>query len=155
MRMARLLKAFGYFLLVLAWAALASAQEDPEPSRDPAVFKAQLRQAAQLCKRTMQDIQALSPDDTGPVDPRLRSRARQTYVTLRAAWWGMGLAKQRETSYKDPMLDLAYKRIDQALPLARFPVDYTDLVRSEYISRSVQGLSTAIKLINQALVIRP
>jgi len=72
----------------------------------------------------------------------------------------MGLAKQRETSYKDPMLDLAFKRIDQALPLVRYPVDYwadgqTNTVKAAYISQSVQGLSNALKLIHQALVILP
>ena len=48
---------------ILAWARPMFA-DDPEPSRDPAVVKAQLRQASLLCKRMAQEIQALPPDDT-------------------------------------------------------------------------------------------
>jgi hypothetical protein len=133
----------------------ASGQEDPQPSREPAVFKAQLLQASQLARRSIQEIQGLPIDDSIPVDPAVRYRARQTYVLLRAARWGMELAKQRETTYKDPMLDLAYKRVEQAFNLARYPVDNTGAGRSEYVSRSVQDLNSAVRLINQALAILP
>jgi hypothetical protein len=53
------------------------------------------------------------------------------------------------------MLDLACKRVDQAFNLARYPVDFTGVPRSEYISNSVQNLNQAIRLINQTLVILP
>lgn len=139
---------------LLAWARPVLA-DDPVPSRDPAVFKLQLRQASLLCKRIAQEIQGLSPDDPAPIDPALKGRAHQNYALLRAARWGMELAKQREESYKDPMLDLAYKRVDQAFNLARYPVDFTGVPRSEYISNSVQNLNQAVRLINQALVILP
>jgi len=139
---------------LLAWVRPVLA-DDPVPSRDPAVFKLQLRQASLLCKRMAQEIQSLPSDDPAPVDPALKGRAHQAYALLRAARWGMELAKQREESYQDPMLDLAYKRVDQAFNLARYPVDSTGAPRSEYISNSVQNLNQAIRLINQALVILP
>src|SRR5262249_56086846 len=129
--------------------------DEPRPSLDPAVFKLQLRQASLLCKRMAQEIQSLPSDDPAPVDPALKGRAHQAYALLRAARWGMELAKQREESYQDPMLDLAYKRVDQAFNLARYPVDFTGAPRSEYISNSVQNVNQAIRLINQALVILP
>jgi hypothetical protein len=141
--------------VVLTSAGPVRGQEDPQPSREPAVFKAQLLQASQLAKRSIQEIQGLPIDDSIPVDPAVRTRARQTYVLLRAARWGMELAKQRETTYRDPMLDLAYKRVDQAFNLARYPVDYTSVPRSEYVNTSVQDLGRAVKLINQALAILP
>jgi len=42
----------------------------------------------------------------------------------------MELAKQREIT-KDPLLDLAYKRVDQAFNPARTPADSTGLPRSD------------------------
>jgi hypothetical protein len=147
--------ALGCLAALLTLAHPVHGLEEPQPSRNPAIVKDQLRQAAALCKRTIREVQALPADDSSPVDPQVHKRARETYILLRAGWWGLSLAQQRETSYKDPMLDLAYKRIDEALPLARFPVDNTNLPRSEYIDKSVQHLSRAIRLINQAVVILP
>ncbi len=149
----------GLFVLVglaalLAWARPALA-DDPTPSRDPAVFKAQLRQASMLCKKMAQEIQGLPSDDSAPVDPALKGHAHQTYVMIRAARWGMELARQRLEPSKDPMLELAYKRVDQAANLTRYAVDYTGVARAEYISTSVQNLNQAVRLINQALLILP
>src|SRR5262249_27399250 len=139
---------------LFAWAGPAPA-DDPTPSRDPAVFKAQLRQASMLCKRTAQEIQGLPSDDSAPVDPALKGRAHQAYATIRAARWGMRLARERLEPSKDPMLELAYKRVDQAADLTRYAVDYTGVGRAEYISTSVQNLNQAVRLINQALLILP
>jgi hypothetical protein len=61
---------------------------------------------------------------------------------------------ERQT-YQDPMLSLAFKRVEAAWNLARFPVDMTGLPLAEYIGRSVQDLTRAIQLVNQALVILP
>ena len=131
------------------------AQADPTPSWNPIIFKDHLRQAAALCKRTIREVQGLPVDDSTPLDPQVYRRAHEGYAMIRAAWWGMSLAQQKETSYKDPMLDLAIKRIDEALPLVRFAAEMGNLPRAEYINRSVQSLSRAIRLINQALVILP
>jgi|SRR6266568_3224354 len=132
----------------------ARGQEDPQPSRDPNVFKAQLRQFTVLGRKTLRDIQALPVDDSIPVDPQVHHNARQAYILIRAAQWGMGLAISRQT-YEDPILGLARKRAEMAWNLARFPVDNTGLPRAEYISRSVQDLSRALKLVDQALVMLP
>jgi hypothetical protein len=80
--------------------------------------------------------------------------ARQAYVLVRAARWGMELAMQRQT-YPDPVLGMAHKRVDAAWQLARFPVDNTGLPRSEYISKSVQDVSRALQLVKQALTMLP
>jgi hypothetical protein len=143
------------FLVLLPAAVSIQAQEDPQPSRDPVVFKAQLRQASVLGRRSIREIQALSIDDSVPVDPQVRHNARQVYVLLRAGRWGMELAMQRETTYHDPMLRLAHKRVDQAWNLARTAVDGTSLPRAEYVSVSVRDLTRAVQLIDQALVIIP
>jgi len=146
-------------VLFIAWLLSVSvgpvgSQEDPQPSREPAVFKAQLLQFTQLSRRTLREIQSLPVDDSVPVDPLVRHHAHQNYVMIRAALHGMELAIQRQT-YQDPTLSLASKRVEAAWNLARFPVDNTGLARSEYISRSVQDLTRAVQLVNQALAILP
>ena len=141
-------------LLLVSVGSVGSQDDDPQGSREPAVIKAQLLQFLQLSRRSLREIQALPVDDSIPVDPLVRHHARQNYVLIRAAMHGLGLAIQRQT-YQDPMLSLANKRVEAAFNLARFPVDNTGLERSEYISRSVQDLTRAIQLVNQALAILP
>jgi len=67
----------------------------------------------------------------------------------------MELARQRLEPSKDPMLELAFKRVDEASVLIRYAADYTGIGRAEYISTSVQNLNKAVRLINQALLILP
>ena len=142
-------------LLLLATSAHAQGTtEEIQPSKDPAVFKAQLFQFTQLTRKNLREIQALSPDDTTPIDPALRGSAHRAYQLIRAAQWGMGVAIQQQT-YKDPTLVLAQKRAEQAWYLARYPVDYTNVPRGEYISQSVQNLTQALRLVQQCLVILP
>ena len=140
--------------LLVSVGPVGSQEDDPQPSRQPAVIKAQLLQFTQLSRRTMREIQALPVDDSIPVDPVVRHHAHQNYVLIRAAWYGLGLAIQRQT-YQDVTLALAHKRVEAAFNLARFPVDNTSGARSEYISRSVQDLTRAVQLVNQALAILP
>ena len=140
--------------LLLTSAGPARSQEGPQPSRNPAVFKAQLLEFILLERTTLREIQALPVDDSIPVDPQVRGRAHQAYSLIRAARWGMELAMERQT-YQDPILALAHKRVDVAWNLARFPVDNTSIPRREYISRSVQDMSRAIQLVNQALALLP
>ena len=146
--------AFGLFAL-LTTAKSIHAQDDPQPSRDPNVFKAQLQEFILITKKNLRDIQALPVDDSIPVDPQVRGNAHRAYKLIRAAQWGMGLAIERQP-YQDPILGLAQKRVTTAWHLARFPVDNTNLSsRSEYINTSVQNLSSSLKLVQQALVMIP
>jgi len=132
--------AFVGFISLLTTAESVLGQDEPQPSKDPAVFKAQLLQFTLLTRKNLRDIQALPVDDSIPVDPQVRHNARQAYMLVRAAQWGMGVAIQQQT-YQDPVLRIAQKRVEAAWHLARFPVDYTNVPRSEYISQSVQDLS--------------
>ena len=146
--------AFVGFISLLTTAESVLGQDEPQPSKDPAVFKAQLLQFTLLTRKNLRDIQALPVDDSIPVDPQVRHNARQAYMLVRAAQWGMGVAIQQQT-YQDPVLRIAQKRVEAAWHLARFPVDYTNVPRSEYISQSVQDLSRSLKLVQQALVMLP
>src|SRR5262245_36000154 len=141
-------------LLLLVSVGPVGSHEEPQASRDPAVIRAQLVQFTQLSRRTLREIQALPVDDSIPVDGLVHHHAHQNYVLIRTAWHGTELAIQRQT-YQDPLLSLANKRLEAAKDLARFPVDNRGLQRSEYISRSVQDLTRAIQLVNQALAILP
>jgi len=144
----------GLVVVLMATGTVHAQTDEVAPSKDPAVFKAQLLQYTQLTRRNLREIQALSPDDSAPIDPALRGSAHRAYQLIRAAQWGMGVAIQQQT-FKDPMLVLAQKRAEQAWHLSRYPVDYTNAPRPEYISQSVQNLNQALRLVQQILVILP
>jgi hypothetical protein len=147
--------ALACLVAVLTLVNPANVQADPTPSWNPLIYKDHMRQAVLLCKRSIREIQSLPVDDSTPLDPQVYARAHESYNMIRVAWSGLALAQQKETSYKDPMLDLAIKKIEEALPLVRYPAEMGLLPRAEYINRSVQSLSRAVRLINQALVILP
>jgi hypothetical protein len=149
-----LMVAFFALSAILMLQSPARGEGDPKPSRDPKVFKEQLVQFKVLGRRTLQEIQALPVDDSVPVNPQVHYHAKQAYVLIRAAQWGMAVAIQRQT-VEDPILVLAQKRAEAAWHLARFPVDNTGMARPEYISRSVRDLSQALKLVDQALTVLP
>ena len=139
---------------LLTTAESVHGQDDPQPSKDPNVYKAQLQQFVLLTKKNIRDIQALPDDDSIPLDPQVRGNAHRAYALIRAAQWGMGVAIQNQT-YQDPILRLAQKRAEAAWHLARFPVDYTGVPRAEYINTSVQNLSRSLRLVQQILVVLP
>src|SRR5882724_7783228 len=144
----------GVFWLLIATESI-HAQEEPKPSPDPAVFKAQLIQFTQLTRKNLRDIQTISVDDSVPIDPVFLRSAHNAYLLIRAARWGIDLAMQRQTTYQDPTLALAHNRIDEAWNLARYPWDFRNNPRAEYISTSVQNLSRSVKIVQLVLVILP
>jgi len=125
-----------------------------QPSKDPAVFKAQLLQATQLTRKNIRDIQALSPDDSSPLDPAVTESCHRVYALLRAAQWGMNVAIGQQT-YKDPLLVLAQKKTEEAWNLTRESAQSWGGTRAEYISRSVENLSRSLRLAQQALAMLP
>jgi hypothetical protein len=148
--------------LSLMWPALAMAQKTTLPpslntSKPQSAFiKNQLRIAADLGRKTLAGLQALPADDSMPIDEGMLQNARDTYVLIRAARRGMELAK--ETSrFPDPVMDMAFKRVDQAWNLSRNPVDrsVSGISRAQYLQESIQSLRQALQLLDQALVIMP
>jgi len=131
------------------------AQDDIQFSREPRVIAEQLREAAALGRNVLRDLEALPPDDSIPIDAQLYERARRTYYLIRTARYGLEAARSRQT-YQDPMLTLAFKRVDQAWELSRTPVDAAkSLPRAEYRAVSIRDLNTAVRLVNQALALLP
>ena len=145
--------AFTLFAVLVA-PNLGNSQEDPLPSKDPAVFKAQLLQFVQLTRKNLREIQALPVDDSSPIDPSLINSAHSAYALIRSALHGMELALVQQT-YKDPALILAKKRVEQAWNLARFPAQSPTVERAEWVSHSVQNLTQALRLVQQAQAILP
>ena len=141
-------------LLATAKPVHAQGEPDPEPSSNPLVFKEQLLQFTMLTRRNLRDIQALSGDDSIPIDPQLLSNLHRAYVLIRAAQFGISM-KVHNASTPDPTLVVAKKRAEDAWNLARYPVDYARQPRGEYIPKSVENLTAALRLSRQALVILP
>jgi len=143
----------GVIILLLALVGPAQSQ-DPTPSQDPAIYKSHLRDAVALGRKTLRAIEALPPDNSVPIDRQVLHDARLTYVLIRAARLGMNLQREKQ-KYQDPILELAFKRVDQAWNLARVPVDYVALPRDQYITRASRDLTQALRLVDQALVMLP
>ena len=150
------------FALSLLGAAPALAQKTTLPpslntSKPQSAFiKSQLRVAVDLGKKTLAGLQSLPADDSIPIDEGTLQNARDTYVLIRAARHGMELAK--ETSrFPDPVMEMAFKRVDSAWNLSRGPVDRASsaMSRQKYLEESIQSLSQAVRLLDQALVIMP
>jgi len=122
-----------------------------------AFIKNQLGISTDLARKTLAGLGAMPSDDSIPIDEGMLQNARDTYVLIRAARHGMELAKER-SRYPDPVMDLAYKRVTDAWNLARSPVDRSSsagIPRQQYIKESIQNLSQAIRLLNQAMMLIP
>ena len=148
--------------LSMLWAAPALAQKTTLPpslntSKPQSVFiKQQLRTAVELGKKTLAGLQAMPADDSIPIDEGTLQNARDTYVLIRAARHGMELAKET-TRFPDPVMDMAFKRVDSAWNLSRGPVDRASsaMSRQRYLDESIQSLTQALRQLDQALVIMP
>jgi hypothetical protein len=129
-------------------------------SRDPSVIKGQLRLASKLGRQTLEGLQA-APTDNSPMDESVHDSARKTYVLIRAARHGFVLIQEwnegRKGVLPDPIMDLAFRRVDAAWNLSRFSVDgwNSSLPRQEYLTRATEDLGQALRLVDQALAIMP
>jgi len=148
-------------LLLLSVPPSISAQQTALPdhlfvaSRDKATITSQLHLAAGLGKKTLMELRALSTDDAVPLDSNLLRNAGDTYKLIRAARYGLEMAKER-MRYPDPILELSFKRVDAAWDLSRTPVDMSTsagVSRQEYQRKSTEDLSQALKLVDQALLL--
>jgi len=119
-------------------------------------IKHQLRTSVELGKKTLAGLEAMPVDDSIPIDPATLQNANDTYVLIRAARHGMELAKEARR-FPDPVMDMAFKRVDSAWNLSRAPVGMASsaMSRQKYIQESVQSLGQAVRLLDQALLIMP
>jgi hypothetical protein len=126
------------------------------PSGQTSVIRNQLTLARKLEQQAMHGIMALPGDNSIPIDPVALQAARDAYILIRAARHGMGWQKEA-MKFPDPVFDLVYKRVDDAWNLARIPVDAASsgMDRADYVQRSTQSMTKAIRLLDQALVMMP
>ena len=158
--------ALASLLALLGFAGPARAQGVPESmlrsSRDTAVIKGQLRLAVTLGSEVLAGLQAAPLDDSVPLDPALIKKARETYALVRAGRHGFELENEwndgKKGIIRDPIKELAFKRVDVAWNLSRTPIESltsAGVSRADYLQHATEDLAKAIQLINQALVILP
>jgi hypothetical protein len=125
-------------------------------SNKSAVYTGQLRMASELGRRALATLQAAPTDDSAPLDESVVQPARDTYALIRSARHGMELARENQ-KISDPLLDLAFKRVDDAWNLSRTPVDKFSwgMTHQQYIDVSVRDLTKALHLVDQVLVLLP
>jgi len=125
-------------------------------SNRSSVYTQQLRMASELGRRALAELGRAPTDEGVPLDESFVQPARDTYVLIRAARAGMGLAREAQ-KYPDPLLEMAFKRVDNAWNLSRTAVDqYTwGISRQQYLEVSIRDLTAAMRLIDQALMMLP
>jgi len=128
-----------------------------EGSQDKRVVASQLRLAHKLGRKALAGFQVAPRDASVPVDEDVMLAARETYGLIRAARHGLELSLGNQ-NFPDPIDQLSFKRLDEAWNLARYPVDkisWAGIPREEYLSDSIQKLSRALQLVDQALLLLP
>lgn len=146
--------------MLLAWPPPAVAQPTSlpanviAPSRESVVIRNQLTLARKLEKQALEGIMAIPGDNSTPVDPVSLQAARDAYVLMRAARHGLGWQREARR-FPDPVMDMVFKRVENAWNLSRTPVDRTGYDPVEYARVSVQDMTQAIRLLDQALAMMP
>ena len=122
------------------------------------VYTQQLRMASELGRRALAALENAPTDEGVPLDESVMQPARDTYVLIRAARHSMELARETQ-KYPDPLLEIAFKRVDSAWNLSRTPVDKfswgESLTRRQYLDMSVHDLTLALHLVDQVLMLLP
>ncbi len=77
-------------------------------------------------------------------------------MLIRAARHSIELAREGQ-KYPDPLLEMAFKRVDEAWNLSRTPVDKYSwgMARQQYLEVSVHDLTAALHLVDQVLMLLP
>ena len=125
-------------------------------SNKSAVYTGQLRMASELGRRALASLRAAPTDDGTPLDESVVQPARDTYALIRSARHGMELARETQ-KVQDPLLDVAFKRVDDAWNLSRTPVDKFSwgMERQQYLDVSVRDLTRALHLVDEVLILLP
>ena len=125
-------------------------------SNRSSVYTQQLRMASELGRRAVVALENAPTDDGTPLEESVVQPARDTYVLIRAARHSMELAREGQ-KYPDPVLEMAFKRVDEAWNLSRTPVDRYSwgMARHEYLELSLHDLTAALHLVDQVLILLP
>jgi len=152
---------YGLALVISIWLAgplLVTAQPTSlapnviAPSRESSVIRNQLTMARKLEQQALQGIMAIPADNSTPVDATSLQAARDAYVLIRAARHGLGWQREAK-KFPDPILDMVFKRVEDAWNLSRTPVDRTGYEPVAYAQISLRDMTQAIRLLDQALAL--
>ena len=127
------------------------------PDKSPAVIRNQLTLAAKIGRRALAELEACPADEPMPPEESVLQPARDTYVLIRAALAGVQRAREFQ-KYPDPLMELVYQRVFSAWNLSRTPVGGASSAgpsRREYLTVSATDLRSALRLVDQALVLLP
>ena len=124
--------------------------------RDQAGWSMQLRLAREIGQKVLVGLKNAPVDEGTPIDEGLVQAARDTYVLIRAARYGMVEAVRNDKS-QDPILQLTVKRVEQAWTLSGTPVAKASsgMPRQEYLEIAVRDLDQSMRLVDQILIILP
>jgi hypothetical protein len=155
------------WLALLLLVSLASASPAPAQKTtvhesllaqrpDPTWWMGQLRQARQFGDKALAGLQASDRSNSDLVEETVLQAARDTYVLIRAARGGIETART-DRRFSGPILDLVFRRVDEAWNLARVPVDQVTSGRSraDYLDASIPSLQRALRLLDQVFVLMP
>ena len=151
-----------FSLALLAGATVpAEAQKTTLPpsttvvKRDPKWWTGQLRLARELGQKALIAFQNV-PDDGSPIDESVHQAARDYYVLIRAARYGIEGAVN-DDKWHDPLLELASKKVTEAWHLSRSAVDKasSSMPRQEYLALSVTDLRQSLRLLDLVLITLP
>ena len=151
----------GFALVISVWLAgplLVTAQPTSlapnviAPSGTTAVIRNQLTMARKLEKQALEGVMAIPGDNSTPIDPTSLQAARDAYVLMRAARHGLNWQREAR-KFPDPILDMVYKRVEDAWNLSRTPVDRTGSDPVAYAQMSIPHMTQAIRLLDQALTL--
>jgi hypothetical protein len=152
---------YGLALVISIWLAgplLVTAQPTSlapnviAPSRETSAIRNQLTMARKLEQQALHGIMAIPADNSTPVDATSLQAARDAYVLMRAARHGLNWQREAR-KFPDPILDMVYKRVEDAWNLSRTPVDRTGYEPAAYAQVSVRDMTQAIRLLDQALAL--
>jgi hypothetical protein len=128
----------------------------PKASRELGQIRRQLSTAQDFGHKVVAGLETAPIDDGTPLDAQTILASRDAYVLIRAAYQGLGIVREKQR-VPDPIIDLAFSRLNNAWNLSRTAVEHLfwGMTRQEYLEGSVRDLGQALRLVDQALVLLP
>jgi len=151
-----------FSLALLAVATVpAEAQKTTLPAsatvvkRDQKWWTGQLRLSRELGQKALVAFQNV-PDDGSPIDESVHQAARDYYVLIRAARYGIE-GSVNDDKYHDPLLELTARKVNEAWHLSRSPVDKasSSMPRQEFLTLAVHDLRQSLRLLDLVLITLP
>jgi hypothetical protein len=160
--LSRRLPALFALVLLAVGVGPAEAQKQTLPEsatvvkRDQKWWTSQLRLAREYGRKALIGFQNAPTDEGAPIDEAVHQAARDTYVLIRAARYGIE-GSVSDDKWHDPLLAITARKVNEAWQLSRYPVDKasSSMARQEYLERAVHDLGQSMRLLDQVLITLP